>query len=134
MKYMVWVNQKFLVTVETDGSACAAEHEILDNYQGIVSAQALDWDGLKTDTFAGAVLSSETISLNELKAMSDRYEKAWRILAVAKDAEEGLRSEIEQLQDIIERKKAELSSKHFATRKAHLEAINAQNAMSGNEQ
>jgi len=131
---MVWINQKYLVKVETDGNALKAEHEILDNYQGIVSAQAFDWDGLKTDTFACAVLSSETISLNELKAMSDRYEKAWRILAIAMDAEEELRSEIEQLQEIIERKKAELNAKNVATRKAHLEAINAQNAMSCNEQ
>lgn len=133
MKYMVWVNQKFLVTVETDGSACAAEHEILDNYQGIVSAQAFDRDSMKTDTFAGAVLWSETISRDELKAMSDRYEKAWGNVASAKAAEEELRSEIEQLQEIIERKKTELNTKHFATRKAHLEALNAKTAMNCNE-
>lgn len=129
MKYMVWVNQKFLVTVETDGSACAAEHEILDNYQGIVSAQAFDRDSMKTDVFAGAVLWSETISLDELKAMSDRYENAYIELAKKQDDEEAMKNEIEQLQEIIERKKAELNTKHFATRKAHLEAINAKNAL-----
>lgn len=129
MKYMVWVNQKFLVKVEVDGSMLASEHYILDNFQGIVGAQAFDRDGLKTDTFAGAVACSDTISLDELKAMSDRYENAYIELAKKQDDEEAMKNEIEQLQEIIERKKAELNTKHFATRKAHLEALNAKNAL-----
>lgn len=129
MKYMVWVNQKFLVTVETDGSACAAEHEILDNYQGIVSAQAFDRDSMKTDTFAGAVFWSETISRDELRAKSDKYEAAWKSAAKKKDEEEALKNEIEQLQAIIQRKKEELENKTYAAREARCIALNVQSEM-----
>lgn len=129
MTYMVWVNQKFMVTVETDGSMAAAEHVILDNYQGIVSAQAFDRAALHTNFFVDVLQNSKTISLDELKAMSDRYENAYIELAKKQEDEEAMKNEIEQLQEIIERKKAELNTKHFSTRKAHLEAINAKNAL-----
>lgn len=133
MKYMVWVNQKFLVTVETDGSACAAEHEILDNYQGIVSAQAFDRDSMKTDVFAGAVLWSETISRDDLKAMSDRYENAYIELSKAMDEEREIVDEIERLQAKIKDLQTALSPKHQATMKAKLHARNAKVAMNCNE-
>lgn len=133
MKYMVWVNQKYLVTVETDGSACTAEHEILDNYQGIVSAQAFDRDSMRTDTFAGAVIWSNTISLDELKAMSDRYENAYIELSKAMDEEREIVDEIERLQAIIKDLQTALVPKHQATMKAKLHAHNAKVAMNCNE-
>ncbi len=133
MKYMVWVNQKFLVKIEVEGSMLAAEHYILDNYQGIVSAQAFNWDGLKTDTFAGAVLSSETISLDELKSMSDRYENAYIELRKAMDEEKEIVDEIERLQAKIKDLQTALSPKHQATMKAKLHAHNAKVAMNCNE-
>lgn len=129
MKYMVWVNQKFLVTVETDGSACAAEHEILDNYQGIVSAQAFDRDSMKTDTFAGAVACSDTISLDELGDMSDKYKNAYIELSKAMDEEREIVDEIEHLQAKIKDLQTALSPKHQATMKAKLHARMAKTAL-----
>ena len=133
MKYMVWVNQKFLVKVEVDGSMLAAEHYILDNFQGIVGAQAFDRDGLKTDTFAGAVACSDTISLDELKAMSDRYENAYIELSKAMDEEREIVDEIERLQAIIKDLQTALSQKHQATMKAKLNAHKAKQAMNCDE-
>ena len=129
MKYMVLVNQKYMVAVETEGSMAAAEHMILDNYQGIAGAQAFDRAALHTSYFVDVLQNAETISLSELKAMSDRYENAYFELAKKQEDEEATKNEIEQLLEIIERKKTELNTKHFATRKAHLEAINAKNAL-----
>lgn len=133
MKYMVWVNQKFLVKVEVDGSALAAEHYILDIFQGIVGAQAFDRDGLKTDTFAGAVACSDAISLDELKAMSDRYENAYIELSKAMDEEREIVDEIERLQAKIKDLQTALSPKHQATMKAKLHAHMAKQAMNCNE-
>ena len=50
MKYMVVVNQKYIVTVEAN-SACSAEHKILDNMDGVQGAQAFTGKELSTDTF-----------------------------------------------------------------------------------
>ena len=72
MKYMVMVNGKYMTQVETDRSACGAEHIILDDIRyGITSAQAFDQKAMKTEHFFACFQSCEMISLDELKRMSD---------------------------------------------------------------
>lgn len=129
MKYMVLVNQKYMVAVETEGSAAAAEHMILDNYQGIAGAQAFDRAALHTNYFVDVLQNAETISLSELKAMSDRYENAYFELSKKMDAEKAISDEIERLQEMIRQKQEELLPLHQATMRAKLEARNAKFAM-----
>lgn len=129
MKYMVLVNQKYMVAVETEGSAAAAEHMILDNYQGIAGAQAFDRAALHTNYFVDVLQNAETISLSELKAMSDRYENAYFELSKKMDAEKAISDEIERLQEMIRQKQEELLPLHHATMRAKLEARNAKFAM-----
>lgn len=129
MKYMVLVNQKFMVAVETEGSMAAAEHVILDNYQGIAGAQAFDRAALHTNYFVDVLQDAETISLGELKAMSDRYEEAYVELSKRMDEEKKVVDEIERLKELIAQKESELSPLHHATMKAKLEARNAKLAM-----
>lgn len=129
MKFMVLVNQKYMVAVETEGSAAAAEHMILDNYQGIAGAQAFDRAALHTNYFVDVLQNAETISLSELKAMSDRYENAYFELSKKMDAEKAISDEIERLQEMIRQKQEELLPLHQATMRAKLEARNAKFAM-----
>lgn len=129
MKYMVLVNQKYMVAVETEGSAAAAEHMILDNYQGIAGAQAFDRAALHTNYFVDVLQNAETISLSELKAMSERYENAYFELSKKMDAEKAISDEIERLQEMIRQKQEELLPLHQATMRAKLEARNAKFAM-----
>ena len=129
MKYMVLVNRKFMVAVENEGSALSAEHYILDNFQGIIGAQAFDRAALKTDYFADVLQDAESISLDELKKMSDRYEEAYVELSNRMDDERKVVDEIERLKALIEQKEAELSPLHHATMKAKLDARNAKLAM-----
>lgn len=68
MKYMVEVNAKYLVAVEAE-TPLSAEHKMLD-YNGVWGALAFDHKMLKTDTFAGAVMSCFTASEEEIKAMA----------------------------------------------------------------
>lgn len=129
MRYMVWVNQKYMVTVETDGSMCAAEHVILDNYQGIVSAQAFDRAALHTNFFVDVLQNSETISLAELKALSDRYENAYVELAKKQDAVRDIKDEISNLEEKLEEAKRRLNAAGFEERKAKLMTIEAKKTL-----
>jgi hypothetical protein len=67
-KYMVEVNNKFMVRIEIDGSACAAEHYFLDNFKGVWGALAFDQKAMKTDCFIGCMMNDEMISEKELSA------------------------------------------------------------------
>lgn len=102
MKYMVMVNGKFMVTVDKDGSMAAAEHEILDNYDGIQAAQAFDRAALHTNYFVDVLQYSETISTNELQQMSDRYSEAYRVLARKRDTLRDIDEEITRLMSMID--------------------------------
>ena len=98
MKYIVEVNAKYLVNVEAP-SALGAEHTVLDykGYNsGIWGALAFDTKELKTDTFAGAVMSCETISLGELFAMTDKC-------VAARETYEQKQAEVKKADDEIER-------------------------------
>lgn len=133
MKYMVLVNRKFMVAVEKDGSNAAAEHVILDNFDGIQGAQAFDRAEMKSNYFADVFQDSETISLNELRAKSDRYNEAFKEWARKRDEVDEIQNEIKRLQDEIDRLLSEKNKAKFAERKAHLETIEAKKALNFTE-
>lgn len=101
MKYMVMVNGKYMTQVETDKSACGAEHIILDDIcYGMVSAQAFDAKAMKTSYFNECFQSCELVSLTELKTMSEKVRsKVENEIAVARIKYEELTAKIEKLQE-----------------------------------
>lgn len=101
MKYMVLVNRKYMVAVEKDGSNAAAEHMILDNYDGIQGAQAFDRAEMRSNYFADIFQECETVSLAELKQMSDRYTEAYRELSRKHSAVSRIEAEIERVQQML---------------------------------
>lgn len=114
MKYFVQVNRKFLVSLDAE-SALRAEHVCLD-LDGIWGAHAFDDEGRKTETFRGALLDCETISLTELVKMSNEYKQAWaevgqsaEAVAAAVEAEELARKKYFEAKE--ERKQRE--SEHY---------------------
>jgi hypothetical protein len=64
--YMVEVNNKFMVRIEIEGSACAAEHFFLDNYKGVWGALAFDQKSMKTDCFIGCMMHDELTTIEAL--------------------------------------------------------------------
>lgn len=102
MKYMVVVNQKYMISLEHDGSCGGAEHQILDNFQGIEGCQAFDEKGMKTDTFMSYLTTCKTISLDELKTLSDEYEKRWKETAKSRDEMRMLEAEVEDLRNQLD--------------------------------
>ena len=97
MKYIVWVNQKFLVKVEAE-SYGGAEHKILDNYDGICAAQAFSIEDTRTDYFASVLETAEMISLDELKVLTKCYKEACYMQGDTYDAVVERRKEIEELE------------------------------------
>lgn len=71
-KYIVIVNQKYLVSVEA-GSHGGAEHRCLDLVYGIETAQAFSRDDLRTEFFRDNAIKCETISFSELASKSEAY-------------------------------------------------------------
>ena len=96
-KYIVSVNSKYLVTVEAN-SMLGAEHKCLD-LNGIRYAQAFDQAGIKTDTFAGCMMSEETVSFDELVRISDEYDANWKKAAEATDKLTDLQDEYKRLEE-----------------------------------
>ena len=103
MTYMMMVNDKYMVSIEHDGSRGGAEHVILDNFDGIQGCQAFAEEDMRTSYFIECLLRCETISLDELKTLSDEYAKRWaevsrlmtkfdRLSAEVLDLEEKLRN------------------------------------------
>ena len=91
MKYMVMVNGKYMTQVETDRSACGAEHIILDDIRyGIESALAFDAEAIKTQHFFDCLQSCKMVSLDELKIMSSRvkYEVESKIMNIEEEISE----------------------------------------------
>ena len=64
--YMVEVNNRFMVRLEIEGSACAAEHYFLDNFKGVWGALAFDQKSMKTDCFIGCMMHDELTTLETL--------------------------------------------------------------------
>ena len=64
--YFVEVNNKFMVRIEIDGSACAAEHYFLDGFQSVWGAMAYDEKAMKTDCFRGALMNDVLTTVDQL--------------------------------------------------------------------
>lgn len=93
-KYLVVVNQKYIVKVEAE-SAGGAEHVVLDNFDGIQYAQAFTAKELTTSTFEYYFDTCSTISLDELKRISDDYVAAWKEVAAATEELRKRQAELE---------------------------------------
>lgn len=117
MKYMVLVNGKFFVKVEVEGSKGAAEHSILDNFDGITGAQAFDEKDMATEWFVRDwLLNNELISMDELKEKTERYTAAWSEYARTKEALTSKEAEIEELKKQLE----ELENERYDLKKDEL--------------
>ena len=108
MKYIVEVNAKYLVKVEAD-SQLKAEHTVLD-LDGIWGALAFDSEMMKTDTFRGACLGCETISMKELTELSEEYRASYIALANTQDAMTQVNAEIADLEESLAKLKATKAS------------------------
>lgn len=71
--YMVEVNAKFMVRLEIEGSALAAEHYFLDSFKGVWGAMAYDQKAMKTDCFIGAMMHDELTTVEALTSKLDEY-------------------------------------------------------------
>lgn len=105
MKYFVQVNRNMMVSIEAE-TALRAEHAILD-MDGIQYANAFDTESMKTETFRGAMMSCNTMSLDELCQLSGDYSKAWQAVGKAKDAWNTADSEVRRIEAMLERAKEE---------------------------
>jgi hypothetical protein len=99
MKFIVIVNQKYLVTVEANTHG-GAEHVILDTvYYGIKTCQAFTVDEIVTDTFKALAENCETISYAEMLEKSKLYKETLNNLEQAKRVAEKEKTQIEELQN-----------------------------------
>jgi inactivated superfamily I helicase len=104
MKYMVQVNRNMMISIEAE-TALRAEHKMLD-YDGVAMAMAFDHDMMKTDTFRGALMSCDTVSLAELAELSGNYTKAWQAVGKAQDAMRIAQHEVERIEEELKLAKA----------------------------
>lgn len=104
MKYVVIVNQKYLVSVEANTHG-GAEHKILDNvYYGVETCQAFKIEEMATDTFKALAENCETISYDEMVKRSEVYKAT---LNEIKEDNEMIEKYTEQLNGLY--KKIELA-------------------------
>lgn len=108
-KYIVIVNQKYLVSVEA-GSHGGAEHRCLDLVYGIEGAQAFSRDDLRTEYFRDCAIECETISFAELVEKSNAYKAAVDYESEVRESLEKTRNEMVELQ----RKLAQLKDGEMA--------------------
>lgn len=101
MKYMVVVNQKFIVAVEANTNG-GAEHMILDTLDGIEVAQAFTAEELNTDTFKWFLENGETISYRGLHMLSENYTDTCRALADKQEGAKAVADEIARLEKQLE--------------------------------
>ena len=94
--YFVEVNNQFMVRLEIDGSAAAAEHYFLDGFRCVWGAMAYDEKTMKTDCFRGALLHDELITLGLLEEKLHKVDEA-------EQAVKGLQSQIDDLDEQIGR-------------------------------
>lgn len=121
MKFMVMVNNKFMVSVEAE-SNLAAEHRILDDiYDGMQSALSFDMDTMKTDHFRGCLMGCETISFSELKKMSEAYRDQWHTFAECKGESDTAEAKVRMLEkQLAEAKEVALHAKQRCREAEHL--------------
>lgn len=125
MKYIVEVNAKYLVSVEAD---CPADAEfIMFDLENVWGALAFDQKMMKTDTFAGAVLGCETISMQELR---DKDIKAIHAKNLWNDAQASVKAkeeEINEMRKALEAAETELEELKNAQYKAQYDMERAIN-------
>lgn len=95
-KYIVIVNQKYLVSVEA-GSHGGAEHRCLDLHYGIQTSQAFSRDDLRTECFRDMAIDCETISFAELAAKSEAFKVSIEKEREAREEIERNRKQLEEL-------------------------------------
>lgn len=100
-KYIVIVNQKYLVSVEA-GSHGGAEHRCLDLVYGIETAQAFSREDLRTEFFRDAAIVCETLSFAELASKSEAYKAAVEYENECRETARLNEKRIEQLRREIE--------------------------------
>jgi len=112
MKYMVMVNNKYMTQVDIEGSACAAEHLILDDLRyGMVSALAFDSKAMGTDYFNCCFQRCEYIPFEELKRKSDAAKADYDTrLADAAQAINDISAQIKALETKRENMRLELNA------------------------
>ncbi len=110
MKYLVVVNQMYIVAVNAN-SALEAEHMILNNMDGIQGAQAFDQKSVRTETFAGYMMSCETVSFSELQQISRRYTEACEEMGKKLEEKKLAELEVERLKKLLEEAQHELTKK-----------------------
>ena len=110
--YMVEVNAKFMVRLEIDGSALAAEHFFLDSFKGVWGAMAYDQKAMKTDCFIGAMMHDELTTVEALTSKLDEYNVMDEQLEMTAKRIKAYEEEIEKLtrekEEIEEAYKAKL--------------------------
>lgn len=96
--YMVEVNNKFMVRIEIEGSACAAEHYFLDNYKGVWGALAFDQKAMKTDCFIGCMMHDELTTADALAEKLVKLQEEDQELTLISNQIADIDAEIERLQ------------------------------------
>lgn len=125
MKYMVLVNGKWMVAVDAE-SVCAAEHVILDKFADsinkngtITGALAFDRDGMKTDYYFRLLENSQTISFETLEWKIGYLDGLVENIQKAKDEEDCINHEIDEIEDRINRLAESLKEKREELDLAH---------------
>ena len=95
--YMVEVNNRFMVRLEIEGSACAAEHYFLDGFKGVWGALAFDQKTMKTDCFIGSMMHDELTTVEALAEKLKRLEDEDEELTKVADQLQDVKAEIERL-------------------------------------
>lgn len=110
--FMVVVNQKYIVKVEaeTDGGA---EHKVLDNYTGVLYAQAFNKNELNTDTFKHFFETCEPISLRELGQIAKDYSEAWDAVREAMETVNEQERKVRDLENELKMAKSNLEIARF---------------------
>lgn len=98
--YMVEVNNRFMVRIEIEGSACAAEHYFLDNYKGVWGALAFDQKTMKTDCFIGCMMHDELTTADALTEKLVKLEEEDKELELISSRISDIDAEIERLQKV----------------------------------
>lgn len=113
-KYLVVVNQKFLVSVEAETNG-GAEHRLLDliPIEGAIrSCQAFSLDELKTEFFRVLVKDCKTISEDEFRCKCESYKKLSDIVNTSKSDVLQLEERIAHYMKEIEACKQSICSAH----------------------
>ena len=106
-KFMVMVNCKWMVLIESE-NACRAEHLILDDLRyGIQFCQAFSIEEFATDTFLGWMSSCETISLRELEDKVSKFKAYQDQKQAEEDNAKQIDKRIMDIDDKINKLKAE---------------------------